>query len=101
MFDPTSRYCKMDIKTITVMGADGEPRAIRYIARRFVPQPGVNPQMVKHKVAEQDRIDNVTAKYLGDPTQFWRVADANAVTTRPEELTSEINSVIVIPIPVM
>jgi hypothetical protein len=28
-------------------------------------------------VTEGDRLDNITAHYLGDPEQFWRVADAN------------------------
>jgi hypothetical protein len=36
-------------------------------------------------VAQGDRLDNVTARYLGDPAQFWRVCDANNVL-RPDEL---------------
>jgi hypothetical protein len=35
---------------------------------------------------EGERLDNLTARYLGDPTQFWRVCDANEVF-RPDELT--------------
>ena len=32
-----------------------------------------------------DRLDNITAEYLGDPEQFWRICDANA-TLHPAEL---------------
>ena len=49
-------------------------------------------------MTQGDRLDNVTAKYLGDPTQFWRVADAND-TLRPEELTAEIGRTITIALP--
>jgi hypothetical protein len=37
-------------------------------------------------VTEGERLDNVTFKYLCDPEQFWRIADANGAV-RPEELT--------------
>ena len=33
-----------------------------------------------------DRLDNVSAQYLGDPEQFWRLCDANNAM-EPEELT--------------
>ena len=32
-----------------------------------------------------ERLDNITAEYLGDPELFWRVCDANNVIA-PEEL---------------
>lgn len=35
-----------------------------------------------------DRLDNITARYLGDPEQFWLICDANN-TMRPDDLTSE------------
>jgi len=38
---------------------------------------------------EKDRLDNIAAHYLGDPEQFWRLADANNAM-RPEELTEEV-----------
>ena len=43
----------------------------------------------EHVVGQGDRLDNITARYLGDPEQFWRVCDANRAM-RPEELTEEI-----------
>jgi hypothetical protein len=41
--------------------------------------------MVEHRVSEGERLDNLTARYTGDPTQFWMLCDANEVL-RPSEL---------------
>jgi hypothetical protein len=97
MFDPTSRYAKLLIKTLTVAGPDGQPREIRYVERRFLPAAS-GTTLVEHGVVQGDRLDRITAKYLGDPAQFWRVADANE-TLRPEELTDEIGGTIKIASP--
>jgi hypothetical protein len=43
----------------------------------------------EHSVAEGERLDNITAQYLGDPEQFWRLCDANDAM-RPEELTETV-----------
>lgn len=98
MFEPTSRYAKLTVKTLTVNDADGEPRDIRYVERRFLPPAGTGTSLAEHVVTQGDRLDNITAKYLGDSTQFWRVADAND-TLRPEELTDGIGRRIVIELP--
>jgi hypothetical protein len=37
-------------------------------------------------VKEGDRLDNIAASYIGDPQQFWQIADANEAL-KPEELT--------------
>ena len=100
MFDPTSRYAKLAVKTLTVAGPDGQPRDIRYVERRFLPPAGAGTTLVEHRVVQGDRLDRITAKYLGDPAQFWRVADANE-TLRPEELTDEIGGTIEIALPQM
>jgi hypothetical protein len=34
---------------------------------------------------DSERLDNITDRYLDDPTLFWRVCDANLVL-QPEEL---------------
>jgi hypothetical protein len=98
MFDPTSRYAKLTVKTLTVADPDGQPRDIRYAERRFVPPAAAGTTLVEHSVVQGDRLDRVTAKYLGDSLQFWRVADANE-TLRPEELTDEIGRMIKIALP--
>ena len=98
MFEPTSRYAPLAVKSLAVTGPDGEPRPIRYVERRFLPPAGAGTTLVEHVVAQGERLDNVTAKYLGDPTLFWRVADANDAL-RPEELTDEIGRRLVIALP--
>ena len=40
-------------------------------------------------MVEGDRLDNVTALYLNDPLQFWRICDANNAMN-PPDLTREI-----------
>lgn len=98
MFEPSSRYNSLAVKTITVIAADGEPREIRYVERRFLPPPDMGTTLVEHVVSQGDRLDNITARYLGDPTQFWRIADANDAS-RLEELTEEPGSRITIKLP--
>jgi hypothetical protein len=81
-FPPTSRY--YGIETTTIETSDGKTEA--YLRRRFLPQPENFTTLQEHVVAQGDRIDNITARYLGDPLQFWRVCDANRAM-RPDELT--------------
>ena len=82
MFPPTSRYANIEIAQLDL----GQGRTVNYLRRRFVPQPGRFVPLLEHVVVEGDRLDNITARYLGDPEQFWRVADANGAM-RPDELT--------------
>lgn len=93
MFDPSSRYYQLEIATLSVTDADGEPREIRYVRRRFIPPNEDNTTLVEYSVVEGDRLDNITARYFGDPTQFWRICDANTVL-RPAELTEKVGGVI-------
>lgn len=82
LFPPTSRYHGVD--TARWQAADG--REIVYLQRRFVPPPERFETIQEHTVTEGERLDNLAAQYLGDPEQFWRLADANGAM-RPEELT--------------
>jgi hypothetical protein len=84
-FPPTSRY--YNIETATLETKDG--RTLIYVRRRFVPPPERFSLLQEHLVVQGDRLDNITARYLGDPEQFWRVCDANGAM-RPDELTEEI-----------
>ncbi len=81
-FDPTSRYYSVDTGELTL--ADG--RIVRYVRRRFIAQPSQFETLAEHSVVQGDRIDNIAARYLGDPEQYWRICDANAVI-RPDSLT--------------
>lgn len=99
MFDPTSRYATLDIATLDVRDRDGRTREVRYVRRRFVPPPADEAAtLVEHTVIDGDRLDNVTARYLDDPEQFWRVCDANNAMD-PQELTEEAGSLIKITLP--
>jgi hypothetical protein len=82
----TSRYHGLEIRRITLPGG----KQTAYFARRFVPSPDQFELLQEHTVVEGDRPDNVTATYLGDPEQYWRLADAN-YDMNPFELTATIN----------
>jgi hypothetical protein len=88
MFDPSSRYAGVEPATITTTDEGGRPRVVVYARRRFIPDPSGEVVLAEHVVVEGDRLDWITAIYLGDPLQFWRVADANGAM-RPEDLTAE------------
>ena len=80
-FPPASRYASTPIATYEACPG----RIVRYLTRRFLPQPEDLAVLAFHTVSEGDRLDNVTARYLADPEQFWRVADANRAM-RPDDL---------------
>ncbi|MCA2218017.1 hypothetical protein [Jidongwangia harbinensis] len=83
MFPPTSRYFATEIAQYDP--GDGRP-VVPYLRRRFPPQPADLTEVRLHVVVDGDRLDLLAARYLGDPEQFWRIADANRAL-RPDELT--------------
>lgn len=85
MFEPTSRY--FDLETVTLTRPDG--REVRYVRRRFLPPAGSGVVFAEHTVVEGERLDHITARYLGDPELFWQLADINNALN-PDELTAEI-----------
>jgi len=93
-FPPTSRY--YGIATATFDLLDG--RTVTYVTRRFVPSPDNFALLTTHVVTQTERLDNITAKYLNDPEQFWRLCDANRAL-RPEELTETVGRVLRITLP--
>jgi hypothetical protein len=84
LFAPTSRYYGLATATITQQG-----RPVAYVLRRFVPPPERFQLLQQHRVIEGDRPDNLAAQYLGDPTLFWRLCDANRAM-RPWELVATV-----------
>lgn len=82
MFPITSRYYAIQI--VTRETPDG--KEVAYLRRRFVPPPERFELIAEHVVTEGERLDNVVARYIGDPEQFWRLCDANGAM-RPAELT--------------
>lgn len=98
MFDTTSRYYKIENASITVKDSGGRERNIVYKRRRFIPSSEGTTTLAWHTVIQGERLDNITARYFGDPTLFWRVCDANLVMN-PDELTAESGSLIKISMP--
>ena len=50
------------------------------------PTRATSRPLAVHRVAAGDRLDLIAARYLGDPTAAWQIADANAALD-PDELT--------------
>lgn len=94
MFDFTSRYFAIEQAIFTA--PDG--REITFVRRRFLPDAASEITLAEHIVVQGERLDHITARYLSDPQQFWRVCDANNAM-RPEDLTAEIGRQLHIPFP--
>jgi len=94
LFPPTSRYAGIDTGTLTAV--DG--RTIVYLRRRFVPPPECFALLQEYTVVQGDRLDNLAAKFIGDPERFWQICDANAAM-RPEELTDIVGRTLRITLP--
>lgn len=95
MFPVTSRYYA--IENVKYETPDGQE--VVYLRRRFVPAVMVDaPLIVEHVVTQGERLDNITARYLGDPEQFWRLCDSN-YAMHPDELTAIIGRRLRIPFP--
>lgn len=73
MFEPTSRYA--GVPTAKTRLADG--REVAYKRRRFLPPSESLPLLGEVQVRQEERVDQLTARTLRDPEQFWRLADAN------------------------
>jgi len=89
----TSCYYGAAIRQITL--PDGTP--VAFLARRILPQPTIYLSVQNYVVAENDRIDNLAARFLGDPLLYWMICDANGVTD-PDELTVQAGRSILIPL---
>jgi len=86
MFEQTSRYYAIETTTLSYIDPSGVSQTVAYKRRRFIPSVEGQTTLLEHIVVQGDRLDNLTARYLGDPTLFWQVCDANVVLS-PEELS--------------
>lgn len=89
LFPPTSRYHGIATAVLETGGGPEGAYQIIYLRRRFVPPAERFALLQEHTVEAGDRLDNVTARYLGDPLQFWRICDANNALN-PLALTAEV-----------
>ncbi len=94
MLPPTSRYASVGTTTVTTAAGT----TIVYLERRFVPQPGSLTQIGTYTVVAGDRLDLIANAQIGDPSQWWQVADANRAMW-PEDLTATVGTVLRITLP--
>jgi hypothetical protein len=93
-FPATSRYHGIALSTLTL--PDGT--TVAYVQRRFVPPPERFVVLAEHRVQSGDRLDNLAARFLGDPQQFWRLCDANRAM-RPDELIETPGRALLVTLP--
>lgn len=91
--NPSSRYYGCGVEQLTL--PDGT--VVSYLSRRIIPPMEIYGQTQNYSVLAGDRLDNLAARFLGDPILFWMIADANAAED-PDQLTAEPGRVIVIPL---
>jgi hypothetical protein len=94
MFLPGSRYAALAILKWTDPSGD----QVGYVSRRFLPSGDEFDLLLLHTVLQDERLDNITAKYLDNPEQFWTVCDANEAMS-PFDLTAHPGSKIRITLP--
>lgn len=93
-FAPVSRYFGVPL---AVLPSSGDQPGIVYLRRRFMPRIDASNIGARHVVSAVDRYDTISARYLGDPLAYWRIADANAVVD-PNELTDALGRRVDIPL---
>jgi nucleoid-associated protein YgaU len=101
MLPATSRYATAEIATAVEPDGAGGTREVRYLRRRLLDPPAVPPAILAtHRVGADDRLDVIAARYLGDPTAFWRIGDANDALDPDELVAPEAEGrLLVVPVP--
>jgi hypothetical protein len=94
MFAMGSRYGGLPVLKYD----DAYGNELAYVSRRFLPPGDAFDLLLLHTVVQGERLDNVTAEYLDDPQQFWRVCDANEAMS-PFDLVAEPGETIRITLP--
>jgi hypothetical protein len=93
MVSQVSRYYQTGIAVMVTPGGT----EIRYLRRRFLPDPDRDTILAVHIVSEGERPDIISARYLGDPELFWKLCDANSLN-RPDDLTRTAGKRLKIPL---
>ena len=91
--NPSSRYYGCGAEQMTL--SDGTQ--VAYLSRRIIPSATIYSQTQNYRVVSGDRLDNLAARFVGDPILFWMIADANTAFD-PDELTAEDGNTIAIPL---
>ena len=93
-FPANSRYHAVETDTLEL--TDGT--SIVYLKRRFIPQPEKMQMIRGYVVQGGDRLDQIAARFLGDPELFWQICDANGAM-QPQRLTETAGSRIILAMP--
>jgi hypothetical protein len=94
LLTPASRYHNIPLGTRVL--ADG--RSISFLKRRFPVDPSEMRTLAEHHSTDSDRLDRLAAHYLGDPTLFWQICDAN-LALHPDEVLQEAGRLVLIAMP--
>jgi nucleoid-associated protein YgaU len=89
----SSRY--YGARVLQYLPPGGAP--VMYLARRIIPQAATYTSLRGYVIVEGDRLDNLAAKFLGDPLLYWMICDANGASD-PDELTAQPGRAILIPL---
>lgn len=70
MISANSRYASSQVVALTRNGQ---------VVNVIVPgeQTAVTFNYISHLLTDNDRLDNLSAQYYGDPTLWWQIANAN------------------------
>jgi nucleoid-associated protein YgaU len=71
MISANSRYSQSTV--VPGMNLDGSDVMVIL----FTPPADVIVQYTYHQVTGSDRVDQLAARYYGDPTAWWKIANAN------------------------
>ena len=96
MLQPGSRYHALAASPLTDTAADGRP--VLYLPRRTLPPTGPASLPASIVAGTLERLDQVAARTLGNPEQFWRLCDANAAMN-PFTLIAESGGQLQLPSP--
>jgi hypothetical protein len=91
--NPNSRYYGATVESLVLPNGV----TVQYLQRRIIPSAAIYTSLQTYTVIDGDRIDNLAAKYLGDPTLYWLICDANT-SLDPDALASQPGSAIQIPL---
>jgi hypothetical protein len=91
--NPNSRYYGAPVESLVLPTGV----MVQYLKRRIIPSASIYTSLQNYTVIDGDRTDNLAAKYLGDPTLYWLICDANT-SLDPDALTSQPGSTIQIPL---
>jgi hypothetical protein len=85
---------------VVVDDGAGGVREVAYLLTRVPLDPAAVPVAAWHRVAADDRLDLLAARYLGDPGAAWRICDGN-LALDPDALVGEDaeGTIIAIPAP--